>query len=67
MDSLTHFHYRNAYFHIDNSDSLKVTALDMLKKIGFTPLNVNSIFELDSYEIYSIYILVWQVLWFMCD
>ena len=35
MDSLTHFHSRNAHFYIQYSNSLKVTARDMfLKKLG---------------------------------
>ena len=33
MDSLTHFHSRNVYFYIHYSNSLKVTALNMLQKI----------------------------------
>ena len=38
FDSLTHFHSRNVYFYIHYSNSLNVTALDMLKKKnGFTP------------------------------
>ena len=37
MDSLTHFHSRNVYFHIHYNNSLKVTALDMFKKWVHTP------------------------------
>ena len=33
MDSLTHFHSRNVYFHIHYSNKLKVTALDMFQKM----------------------------------
>ena len=32
MDSLTRFHFRNEYFYIHYSNSLKVTAVDMFQK-----------------------------------
>ena len=42
MDSLTHFHSKNVYFYIHYSNSLKVTALDMLKKnCVHTPLKTS--------------------------
>ena len=47
MDSLTHFHSRNVYFYIHYSYSLKVTVLDMFKKIlgSYPLLKQNSMFR----------------------
>ena len=50
MDSLTHFRFRNVYFYIHYSISLKVTALDMFQK------NVGS--HLLKYRRHSTLILV---------
>ena len=44
MDSLTHFHLRNVHFYIHYSNSLKVTALDMLHKMLGSPFGLIYIF-----------------------
>ena len=53
MDSLTHFHSRNVYFYIHYSNSLKVTALDMLQKILGSHPRQNEPHHLEAHLMFS--------------